>query len=102
MKTADPGSVIHATHRLQDLIPTFLAQLKELDPRNYKQILKDYPEYSPPHEDDDPFWDSEAASFMLDVLFDYLNNCAPEGRYFGAHIGDGSDFGFWESEDDQF
>lgn len=99
MKTADPGSVINSTNRLQDLIPAFLDELRSLALDDYQQVLKDYPEYEPNLEDDDPFWDSEAAAYMSDVLFDYLNNCAPDGHYFGAHVGDGSDFGFWEYED---
>ncbi len=38
-----------------------------------------------------------------ELLFDHLNNLAPEGYYFGAHPGDGADFGFWslgESEEE--
>jgi hypothetical protein len=37
---------------------------------------------------------------MSDILnedmFDFFNKIAPEGTYFGSSEGDGSDFGFWE------
>ena len=99
MTIATPGSIIHATLRPQDLIPAFLTELQSLDPDNYQQVLKDYPEYNSTLKDEDPFWGSETAAYMIDTLFEYLNNCAPEGHYFGAHVGDGGDFGFWEYEE---
>jgi len=34
-----------------------------------------------------------------DLLF-ALNDRAPLGCYFGAHWGDGADFGYWPSEED--
>lgn len=89
-------SVIHATHRPQDLIPAF------------RDVIKDTPEYAqtinliPSHamEDDDAdFWESEDAAYLLEDLFVILDSFAPEGYYFGAHIGDGSDFGYWISEE---
>lgn len=36
---------------------------------------------------------------VFEDMFDYLNEVAPKGMYFGAHIGDGSDYGFWSDED---
>jgi hypothetical protein len=35
------------------------------------------------------------ASEIIADMMDALNDLAPAGYYFGAHEGDGSDFGFW-------
>ena len=85
----EPGSVIHGTHRPQDLIPAFLqfwdATGKTLAEYNYAKNL----------DDDDEWWDSEMCNWFLHDLFERLNDIAPTDHYFGAHPGDGSDFGFW-------
>ena len=44
----------------------------------------DYPRERPQHAD-----------WLMDDLFDALEECAPKGHYFGSHPGDGSDLGFW-------
>ena len=101
------GTVIHGTHRAQDLIPTLLAEFEEIDPNgyaNYADILLDEDKIDvdviADLPDDHDFWESDDAGFMLEYLFNALDERAPEGRYFGAHPGDGSDFGYWEIEED--
>jgi hypothetical protein len=44
--------------------------------------------------------DREKADWILhEDIGELLNEIAPDGCYFGAHPGDGSDIGFWRSED---
>ena len=47
------------------------------------------------------YW-TEQASEDTHMLFDILDSIAPEGCYFGALEGDGSCYGFWPCEDDDF
>lgn len=99
-------SVIHGTLRVQDLVPVFLDVIKNTP--EYVQIsMNNVPELSvisdPTASDDDERWESEYMSYFLnETLFEVLNAYAPDGYYFGSHIGDGSDFGFWKVEDSDF
>ncbi|MCS2443096.1 hypothetical protein NXX09_24160 [Bacteroides uniformis] len=43
-------------------------------------------------------WNSDDAAGLLESLFDTLDSYSPEGYYFGAHLGDGSDYGFWKMD----
>jgi hypothetical protein len=95
-------TVSRGTLRPCDLIPAFL------------EVIKDTPEYAQLTQtndfdlkvifdgganDSDPRWESERMSeFLNEELFDGLNSYAPEGYHFSSHVGDGSDFGFWEDE----
>jgi len=96
------STLIHGTMRPQDLIPTFLDALRELDSTRYAGLLLagPVPAYVQDEGDESEWWQSEDAGYLLEDLFDALNDCAPEGQYFGAHPGDGSDYGFWDIEDD--
>jgi hypothetical protein len=75
------GSVSHGTLRPEDLVPTFAILLYKLDPEHF-------PERHPVDLEEEVEW-----------LIDRLNDYAPPYFYFGAHPGDGSDFGFWFDEE---
>jgi hypothetical protein len=94
------GSLSHATMRPEDLIPCFERYLKEHAPEKHAEIMAEYPEYEKLGE---AFYDNdnyETALYMLESLFNALDTLAPDGHYFGAHPGDGSDYGFWEVEEE--
>ena len=82
------GTVSHGTMRPEDLIPAFCDALEELgDLHSATHVRRQW--------ENGPLNDVDA----LDYLFDALDACAPAGYYFGAHPGDGSDYGFWEAEE---
>lgn len=103
------GTVSHGTMRAEDLIPAFLSVLEDLAPDRYRSMISgDDPQDAAViacltvdgrgEITDDLL---EHASEMLHWLFDELDTCAPDGYYFGSHPGDGSDYGFWQVEDDE-
>lgn len=103
MKKAIEGLVIEGTMRPQDLIPEFLAVLDDLDHERHDAILRDYPKAlttSYMGGSWDEWCDSEDAGYMLEELFDALEEYAPDGCYFGAIEGDGSCYGFWRIDDE--
>jgi hypothetical protein len=98
MKYADFGSISHATMRNEDLIPCFRDELETLLSRQSRRFKRK--EYRATIREADKIiksedWDSEAADYALDALFGALEAFAPPYTYFGAHEGDGSDYGFW-------
>lgn len=113
LKTAEPGSVSHATMRHEHLLSAFIATLEGLQmingdflalPENH--ALRDRVAAAIGEAQDalTGVFDEEEAFVMgsaIDTLFDALNEFAPEGHSFSSHPGDGSDYGFWQHEDDE-
>lgn len=102
------GSVSWGTMRPIDLIPKFMAVLGEHWPQKAAELTTVYVgEHNWPYcmaglLYDEEFMDDnpEATGLLLDDLFYALDDLAPEGHYFGAHPGDGCDYGFWKCEED--
>jgi hypothetical protein len=90
-------TIISGTLRPQDLIPAFLKEIK--DRPEYIQLMQNIPAHVWEDEEAD-WWDNEAP-YILEELFEVLDWYAPEGYYFGAHPGDGSDFGYWTEDNAQ-
>jgi hypothetical protein len=103
--TTVSNSISHGTLRQEDLIPTFTATLKLLAPeptiREADLIAEAEGWADTPADLLDSALHAENGGYILNELTDALDNLAPEGFYFGAHEGDGSDFGFWRIEPDE-
>ena len=97
VKTASIGRVSSATHKLEDLIPAFVDVLAPIDPKTHQARMDEYADLA--LDDDGYFTDADEASDLLNQLFEDLSACAPAYAYFGAHPGDGADFGFWPDLD---
>lgn len=111
----------HSTLRSVDLLPRFTANLALAIELLKVQYAKNNEKFLP-HEErfiadalklandcqtfheyhyggydyDYPTQFQNEAQELIQDLFDTLNQISPEGYYFGAHPGDGSDFGYWE------
>ena len=106
MKAASFGSVSHGTLRTADLLDAFASELEYQVQRNadawcsdegrkerdrYLAIVAEAREIDP---------DSEDADYLVnEELIDALQEFAPPYAYFGAHPGDGADFGYWLTDE---
>lgn len=107
--TPQIGTIIHGTMRAQDLIPAFADALDRYSVGSKNadliamaraidwSLVADHPEWRFGAEEPWRFWLN--ANDILEALFDRLDELAPAESYFGAHPGDGADYGFWPTED---
>ncbi len=107
MKHATPGSISHGTCRTEDLLAAFTRELEWLTQagRNDRTdaqtqlITEAQAALDKLSANAEGFNDDiQEADYILEQMFDALDEFAPEGHYFGAHPGDGSDFGYWPGE----
>lgn len=94
------GSISSGTMRAADLIPAFSWELRRLAEKlGPTPDLPVSPEIALCNEADNvEDYESDEASELLEELSNALSEHAPAYGYFGAHPGDGADFGFWLSE----
>lgn len=91
-----PGTLIHGTMRDEDLLRAFATELRRLDEAgNYYQLCNEAMVMANDPEGDYQYMPAD----VITDLFDRLDEFSPEGHRFGAHEGDGSDYGFWPVED---
>lgn len=99
--SASLGSISSGTMRPEDLHESFTAALAYLDSKRAKAFDAEY--VTPETDEDADGFDADALDeFYADAvnaLFDILGEYAPDYCYFGAHEGNGSDYGFWVSWD---
>lgn len=97
------GSVCSGSHRARDVIPALYRVLEDLAPTIAERIQKDYAALW----DDKRNWSKledelpEEVDHLTNELFDNLDLLAPPGYRFGAHEGDGADFGYWKTDDEE-
>jgi len=92
------GSISEGTMRPEDLIPEFLSELRyRMRERRIKGHAALYREIDK-RSDAEGYYETEEADWDLEALFDALGEYAGPYFYFGAHPGDGADYGFWLSE----
>lgn len=102
-RDVDLGTVSRATMITGDLICSFMTVLEKwaLDLYHHAEArlgeIKDICLSN--HGEVDEDYDAQLEDFLHEGLFDALNSIAPPFCYFGAHEGDGSDYGFWVSNE---
>lgn len=92
------GTLLAGTHRMCDLIPVMLRAIRETP--EYAQLTNHLPGVvtDPSATEWDSRWESEEVRDLYDELTGVLEQYAPEGYYFGSHIDNSSDLGYWRKD----
>ena len=91
-------SISHGTFDNYDLITTFLEVLKNT--HHYAPLIAELPTIAL-NDHRHKYWDSEDATYLLnEQILNIMCEYAPPGYYFGSHPGNGSDYGYWEVDDE--
>jgi len=106
MNTAEPGTVSAGTLKTEDLLSAFADTLESLIQDNADHWCgrqNDRDEFNDlvweARELDTDKCEAEEPDDIIGSLIAALGYFAPEGHVFGAHEGDGADFGFWPSDE---
>lgn len=108
MKFASPGTVSHGTLLSTHLLPVFADALEALVQANAKLWCSDYGRarrdrylgYVWDAREIEPRADLDATTAVVERLMGALDSFSPPGHLFGAHPGDGADFGYWPQDSD--
>lgn len=94
------GTISHGTLRMQDLLRTFADEIVYLGWHNGTGLVTQARDLAEILDGNPDSQDHEIASSILEELTEALNRACPLGVYFGTLEGDGSDFGFWQIDDE--
>jgi hypothetical protein len=96
-EVAFTGTVSSGTMREEDLLPKFAYVLEKYGMKRSALTARAAARLI---EMSDTDKNRELVSIVLnEEVWEAMNEIAPEGYYFGAHEGDGSDYGYWLAEE---
>lgn len=113
----DIGTVSHGTMRPDDVLPAMMEALDSIKHDIAADVRQDDTaedtEYRiktvgmidnvlgamEARQEDDGYWNDEQAVWDMDEVAQLLESFSPPYVYFGAHPGDGSDYGFWPAHE---
>ena len=90
------GAISEGTMRDDDILPTFLSELRQYDPTRADEIESAYPWIN---DDDYADVDADDLAACNKELWGALEDCAPAYIFFGSTEGDGACYGFWPAYD---
>jgi hypothetical protein len=101
-KSRYAGTCVHGAMQARDLVPAFLETLRSIiadGPESYT-VASGVRGRIENASQEPGYYDSEDSDEDLETLLDTLDCIGSKyGFYFGAHPGDGSDYGFWPHEE---